>query len=449
MATTRAHLKVGAPNRLGQLDTSKNRVGFRRFGGDMGWLAGVGALMGVSLAVPGAEFWTGGANICLRPARFRSGGRSSPVEPGQALHVVGEIGEADLGGGPGDADGADEQSHRSLLPGKHVFDRGTHPGFRRVGQSRPARHRPAPRFLAMNARAHAVVREPCLVLLRPVCGIGPHTGGGVALVDEPDELRAVMARGIGHRPGPDQAVLPVDRDVVLVAEGRDREVDRRHRSVRLRLRLGELHRPTRVTILLPQLGRRVLPARGDLAGLDRPLLFLGVALPRRRYQARVEDLARHGEIAAFLQPRVKYREQFCDRSGLGEKLAKQPDRLRVRRLVRQPHVEEAHERQPVADLELRLVVGEVIERLQHQDLEHQHAIVRRTPAAGPVAAVQRLLQAVSERLERHDLLQPNQWIARFRQHRIPIVEIKEPRLRHHLTLHRFARHSESQNRARH
>ena len=68
----------------------------------MGWLAGVGALMRVSLAVPGAEFWTGGANICLRPARFRSGGRSSPVEPGQALHVVGEIGEADLGGGPGD-----------------------------------------------------------------------------------------------------------------------------------------------------------------------------------------------------------------------------------------------------------------------------------------------------------------------------------------------------------
>ena len=81
--------------------TPRRTVGFRRFGGDMGWLAGVGALMGVSWAVSGAEFWTGGANICLRPARFRSGGRSSPVEPGQALHVVGEIGEADLGGGPG------------------------------------------------------------------------------------------------------------------------------------------------------------------------------------------------------------------------------------------------------------------------------------------------------------------------------------------------------------
>ena len=78
--------------------TPRRTVGFRRFGGDMGWLAGVGALMGVSWAVSGAEFWTGGANICLRPARFRSGGRSSPVEPGQALHVVGEIGEADLGG---------------------------------------------------------------------------------------------------------------------------------------------------------------------------------------------------------------------------------------------------------------------------------------------------------------------------------------------------------------
>ncbi len=202
---------------------------------------------------------------------------------------------------------------------------------------------------------------------------------------------------------------------------RYRPTHRRHRSVWLRLRLGELLRPTRVTILLP----------------------------RRRHQARVDDLARHGEVAAFLQPRVEHREQLRDRASLGEQLAEQPDRLRVRRLVRQPHVDEAHERQPVADLELRLVVGEVVERLPHQDLEHQHAIVRRTPAAGPVAAVQRLLQALSARLERHDLLQSNQWIARFRQHRIPIVEIKEPRLRHQLALHRFTRHSESPNRARH
>ena len=95
----------------------------------------------------------------------------------------------------------------------------------------------------------------------------------------------------------------------------------------------------------------------------------------------------------------------------------------------------------------RLVVGEVVERLQHQDLEHQHAIVRRTPAAGPVAPVQRLLQSVAERLERHDLLQPNQRVTRFRQRRIPIVEIKEPGLRHHLALHRFALRSESSNRA--
>ena len=202
---------------------------------------------------------------------------------------------------------------------------------------------------------------------------------------------------------------------------RYRPTHRRHRSVGLRLRLGELHRPTRVTILLP----------------------------RRRHQARVEDLTRHGEIAAFLQPRVKYREQLRDRSGFAEQLAEQPDRRRVRRLVRKSHVEEAHERQPVADLELRLVVGEVVERLQHQDLEHQHAIVRRAPAAGPVVAVQRLLQPVAERLERHDLLQSNQRVTRFRQRRIPIVEIKEPRLRRHLALHRFTRHSESPNRARH
>ena len=65
----------------------------------------------------GAEFWTGGANICLRPARFRSGGRSSPIEPGQALHVVGEIGEADLGGGPGLQPPTVDPPPRRLLSG--------------------------------------------------------------------------------------------------------------------------------------------------------------------------------------------------------------------------------------------------------------------------------------------------------------------------------------------
>lgn len=63
--------------------------------------------------------------------------------------------------------------------------------------------------------------------------------------------------------GPDQRVMPVDPDMVLVSEGRNCEVDRRCRSVRLCLRLGKLHRPPRVTILLLEPSRLVLPLLGD------------------------------------------------------------------------------------------------------------------------------------------------------------------------------------------
>ncbi len=40
------------------------------------------------------------------------------------LEVIDEIGHADFCCGPRDADGADEQSHRTLLPGEDMFDEG-------------------------------------------------------------------------------------------------------------------------------------------------------------------------------------------------------------------------------------------------------------------------------------------------------------------------------------
>lgn len=58
-------------------------------------------------------------------------------------------------------------------------------------------------------------------------------------------------------------------------------------------------------------------------------------------------------------------------------LPEQPDRLGVRHPVSEPQPEEAHERQPILDLELGLVVRQAVERLQNHDLEHHHRIVRR------------------------------------------------------------------------
>ena len=46
-------------------------------------------------------------------------------QPDHSLHVVKEIGEADLRSRSGYADGADEQAHRAFLPREDVLDRRT------------------------------------------------------------------------------------------------------------------------------------------------------------------------------------------------------------------------------------------------------------------------------------------------------------------------------------
>ena len=51
-----------------------------------------------------------------------SGKRRVAVQPEQAAHVVGEVGEADLDRRAGPADGPHEQAHPVLLLGEDVLD---------------------------------------------------------------------------------------------------------------------------------------------------------------------------------------------------------------------------------------------------------------------------------------------------------------------------------------
>ncbi len=87
-----------------------------------------------------------------------------------------------------------------------------------------------------------------------------------------------MRGGVRRRPLADQAEAAVDRDVVLVAERRDGEIDCREAAVLSWLGLRVFHRPARVAILLGELGGLVLPARGNPAFLDRRFLLDRVAL---------------------------------------------------------------------------------------------------------------------------------------------------------------------------
>src|ERR1700739_827451 len=53
----------------------------------------------------------------------------------------------------------------------------------------------------------------------------PEIAGSVLVIDQFTQTCAVMRRRIGRRPATDQSVPTVDRDVVLVAERRNRDVD--------------------------------------------------------------------------------------------------------------------------------------------------------------------------------------------------------------------------------
>ena len=197
-----------------------------------------------------------------------------------------------------------------------------------------------------------------------------------------------------------------------------------------RSRLGALQRPPRVAILLRQLVRLCSPILGNSAFLDRRLLGFGVPLSRRGNDRGVDDLSGHRQMAARLQVRIEAREQLPDRARTGELFPEQPNRLRVRHPVMQAEPEEAHERQAILDLELGRIVRQRVERLQHQDLEHEDRIIGRATALRSVRAGKCPNQWTPKNLKLDQLRELDQRVAGLGQRPIPFIEIEEPRLTH-------------------
>ena len=85
--------------------------------------------------------------------------------------------------------------------------------------------------------------------------------------------------------------------------------------------LGELHSPPGVAVLVAELCGLLLPLIGNAALLDCFLLVVRIALARRGDEARIDDLARHGDVAHFPQHRVETLEKCFDGSSFRELLA--------------------------------------------------------------------------------------------------------------------------------
>src|SRR3954453_23270321 len=126
-------------------------------------------------------------------------------------------------------------------------------------------------------------------------------------------------------------------------------------------------------------------------------------------------------------------EQRLDQPRLGELLAIPPNRRRVRDPIREAQSQEAHEREPVADLILDLVIGEIVERLQNQRLENDDLVARL--ASGRVLALLVRLapnraQPRAEILPGHNLVQENQRVLLGIKTAIALVKVGKAKLTH-------------------
>src|SRR3974377_564966 len=137
----------------------------------------------------------------------------------------------------------------------------------------------------MNAALVALFRELGFSCCRPVGAVGPHLIAGVGLVQDLIKLLAVVNRGVGLRVAPNDLVLAVDADMVLVA-------------VEVFL---VLLRPACVFIFLRILARLLIPTLGRLAGFDRLVLITGVVLLGCIYNGGVNNLPTTSDLALGIE----------------------------------------------------------------------------------------------------------------------------------------------------
>jgi len=89
-----------------------------------------------------------------------------------------------------------------------------------------------------------------------------------------------------------------------------------------------------------------------------------------------------------------------------------------------------HERQPVRNQKLRALVAQIVLRLDHEDLEHEHRIEGRSAAMRATAPRQRLPQNRSD-LEIDRLSIELELIAEIAQPLQPLLDVEKPRLTRH------------------
>src|SRR5438132_8734118 len=99
----------------------------------------------------------------------------------------------------------------------------------------------------MDMADEAVPFHELLVGGRSVSGVRPDAARRVGLVEKSiAQTAALIGSGVCRAPFANEAETAIERDVVLIAEDRNRQIDRRRRSILARLGLGVFDCPARV-----------------------------------------------------------------------------------------------------------------------------------------------------------------------------------------------------------
>lgn len=108
------------------------------------------------------------------------------------------------------------------------------------------------------------------------------------------------------------------------------------------------------------------------------------------------DPSTFGHVASLCEELVETGKQVFNCMGLRQLFAKQLDHLGVRNPVIQSQPEEPHEGQSIIDDGLGLVIGKIVHRPKHQDLEHLYSIKRWSATLGTIGSFQCLGQWFAE-----------------------------------------------------
>src|SRR5690606_1528027 len=259
------------------------------------------------------------------------------------------------------ADGAQQLATHLLEGAEHVLDPGARFGDALVTPLLALGQRLVALAFPLDLIPEALLFEPGFTRLGRVAPVGIDIPARVGGIEDVVEVLAVVRT---CRVGLDSAndlVFLVDVDRELVAE----------------VTLAVLLRPGRVDVLLAPLRR--LPDGGHRTLLDQRLLASAVVLLGGGYQGGVDDLtATRDETLPEQLRRDTVKERL--RARFTDPVLEGPYRGAVRDVGRVRQSAEALVAHPVEQLVLHLLVGQVVQTLQHQDPHHRLGRVRRTPA---------------------------------------------------------------------